>query len=192
MFIKLEYSDEVIRLEIEGDYLGALNQTYSEWLADQTESKLLSAMLEHWFVIFNLDKFGKEFDQWKELWNMAYEKIEDPVFSFFLGYIMKTSSYLFLGKRFGYGGESLDTIWNLGNKLREEAYKRAPECAVFRIGHIYQQEHDYYRQNSDEELSEIRDTFPVPSIVNEYFRRIFNAEDDEICLPKFEDYRNNT
>lgn len=186
---RIEFSSEVIAFENEGDYHNAVDRTYTEWIADRSETAMLSALLEHWFVIFESDVGGKTYDQWSELLNAAFEKDSDAWFGFFLGYMMQTADYLFLGERFGTGGESADLIRKKGRELMEKAYKNHSKCAVFKVEHIYQHEAEDYTP-TEKEISEIRESFPVPSVVNEFFRRVFGAEDEEQNLPKFEDFRN--
>ncbi len=195
----LKFSDEVIRAERACKFREAMHQTYIEYLDDRSDHKLILALLEHWYLMFNLDHLAARYtSEWEELLDAAYDRIDDdPLTAFFMGYMMAVGPYLFLGKRWGTSGESYDKVYCSGYQLMEKAYSIEPDRLIFRIKHShYIDERSIYEKRSETELIELQETFPVPSVICEYFRRIFNADENsdeyEENLPIMEDYRNRS
>ena len=189
----LKYSDEVIRAERACKYREAMHQTYIEYLADKSDHTLMLALLEHWYLSFNMDCLRENTtSEWDELLDAAYDRIDDdPLTAFFMGYMMAVGPYLFLGERWGTSGESYIKIQDSGYQLMERAYSIEPDCLIFKIKHSrYIDESLIYEKRSETELIELQETFPVPSVICEYFRRIFGADEYEENLPIMEDYRN--
>ncbi|MBR4658973.1 MAG: hypothetical protein IKP26_06940 [Clostridia bacterium] len=189
----LKYSDEVIRAERACKYREAMHQTYIEYLADKSDHTLMLALLEHWYLSFNMDCLRENTtSEWDELLDAAYDRIDDdPLTAFFMGYMMAVGPYLFLGERWGTSGESYIKIQDSGYQLMERAYSIEPDRLIFKIKHShYIDESLIYEKRSETELIELQETFPVPSVICEYFRRIFDADEYEENLPIMEDYRN--
>ena len=75
-----------------------------------------------------------------------------------------------------------------GKELMEEAYKAEPQCTLYKLHHcIYWGEGKY--EPNEQEIAEMREMLPIPSVICEYFRRILLSDsDEEYNLPRFEHY----
>ena len=189
-YMKLVFSEKTLEYERKDDYVNAMKQTYREWQENKTDENLCKALLEYFFVLYKLSKLSTDdFPEWKELTEAAYERMEyNRELSFFVGYAMYMGFYLIPADRWGSGAEAVHFIEDHGKELMEASYEAEPDCTLFKLHHcIYWGDGDY--KPTDREAAEMREKFPIPSVINEYFRRILDSDtDEEENLPRFETY----
>ncbi len=183
--MELVFSEKTIEYERNNDYVNAMKQTYKEWKENPTDDNLCKALLEYFFIMFKLSGLkSSEFPEWDEIYETAYKRMENNrELSFFMGYSMFMGFYLF-----GLLTYTDFEIEARGKELMEEAYKAEPQCTLYKLHHcIYWGDGDY--KPTDREAAEMREKFPIPSVINEYFRRILDSDtDEEENLPRFETY----
>lgn len=188
--MKLIFSKKVIEYERKDDYVSAMKQTYAEWQENKTDENLCKALLEYFFIMFkSFDLNTSAFPEWKEITDAAYERMENNrELSFFVGYAMFIGFYLIPADRWGTGAEATHYIEAHGKELMEAAYEAEPDCTLFRLHHLIYWGGDEY-DPTEQEAAEMREKLPIPSVVNEYFRRILVSDtDEEENLPRFEKY----